>query len=351
MRRSSCRAVRRSDGGTRSTVRQATRPGCSRCQGRSSAGAEHRRRSAARRRRGCPAWPGPHERRRGCRRAKTTANARRQEETSTARRAVAAASPALRLGSTRRYAGGERRRHRAPPRPSAHRCGALRRRRRAAAAAAESVSSSSSATFRSRHRLIAARRLLAQAADDGPLDVERHDAADRLGGAGSSFRIFARTDSGESPMNGRTAGHHLVQHRAEAEDVRPRVDLAALRLFGRHVRGRADDLPPRSAATVRVRRRGAIGRLEQLRQPEVEDLDAIVVGDHHVRRLQVTVDDAGFVRRGEGIGNLHAVAQRLRDGEALRGITASSVRPPTYSMTMKSIPSSDPMSWRVTIFG
>src|SRR5712692_4181664 len=70
---------------------------------------------------------------------------------------------------------------------------------------------------------------------------------------------------------------HLVEHDAERKEIGSRIDGLALRLLGRHVRDRTQDL---SLAGDRHRRqpRGARGRrgddLFELRQAEVEDLHA-----------------------------------------------------------------------------
>ena len=51
------------------------------------------------------------------------------------------------------------------------------------------------------------------------------------------------------------------------------------------------------------------------------------------------------------IRDLHSVLQRLRQPETLGPINWSRVLPSTYSMTMKSTPSCERMSWIVTMFG
>ena len=104
---------------------------------------------------------------------------------------------------------------------------------------------------------------------------------------------------------------HLVQHAAEGEQVRARIDRLTSRLLGRHVRGGAEQEPD-------VRRRGQRRRLRrivaggprcslgvhQLRQAEVEHLDAPAGRDLHVRRFEVAVDHSLFVRRLEGLRDL-----------------------------------------------
>ena len=65
-------------------------------------------------------------------------------------------------------------------------------------------------------------------------------------------------------------------------------------LLGRHVADRAED-HARLGAAASARRRPAAAvrsRLRQLRQAEVEDLDAPVRRDEDVLRLQIAVDDA-----------------------------------------------------------
>ena len=65
------------------------------------------------------------------------------------------------------------------------------------------------------------------------------------------------------------------------------------------------------------RRRVVVGerRLGQLGEAEVEDLGRVVLGDHHVRGLEVAVDDAGGVGAGEGVGDLLGVAQAAAEGQ------------------------------------
>ena len=48
-------------------------------------------------------------------------------------------------------------------------------------------------------------------------------------------------------------------------------------------------------------------RLSQLGQTEIENLDAAIVGDEHVLGLDVSVDDAFFVRGGEPVATAIAV--------------------------------------------
>ena len=111
------------------------------------------------------------------------------------------------------------------------------------------------------------------------------------------------------------AREHLVEHRAEREDVGARVDGLAARLLRRHVGGRAEhDSGPRGAISRqrggRPGARGA-GHRRQLREAEVEHLDLARRREHDVGRLDVAVDDPRRVRGRERARDVHRVAQRL----------------------------------------
>ena len=100
------------------------------------------------------------------------------------------------------------------------------------------------------------------------------------------------------------ARQQLVQHGAEAEDIRPHVRGFALRLLRRHVRRR-----PKHRAGDRPRR--IIGAFRQdLREPEVEQLRA-ARRHHDVGRLQIAVQDALRVRGVQRVGHLRGDLQHL----------------------------------------
>ncbi len=121
------------------------------------------------------------------------------------------------------------------------------------------------------------------------------------------------------PLEGPVAGGHLVEHRAEREEVRARVGRQPARLLGRHVVDRAEDGPGRR----QIRRsRGRRGRSRladrrawalELRQAEIEELHLAARRHHHVHRLQVAVDDAFRVRRLERVGHLDPEIEELPD--------------------------------------
>ena len=145
-------------------------------------------------------------------------------------------------------------------------------------------------------------------------DVRRvfpQDRVHRLGGRVAAERALAR--------------QHLVEDRAEREDVGARVGGLAAHLLGRHVAERAQH-----DARAPCRRSAAGGsspasppRVRQLRQPEVEDLDAAVLRHEHVLRLQVAVDDALLVRRGQAVGDLHGEVDGLAGREPAAGQSAA----------------------------
>jgi hypothetical protein len=101
------------------------------------------------------------------------------------------------------------------------------------------------------------------------------------------------------------AGEHLVEHHAEREEVGPVVHLLALDLLGRHVVGRAQELP--LLGEVRAVEAG---------DPEIGDLDLVVGGDEDVRRLDVAVDHPVRVRVVEGVAHLRDGVQH--EGERQR---------------------------------
>ena len=153
--------------------------------------------------------------------------------------------------------------------------------------------------------------------EDGPLDFlgnggpsppERRDlAGDALGGDGL----------GIGPGEGRLAGQHLVQHRAQRVDVGAAVEPAlAGGLLRAHVRGRADDHAGLGEPL------GVARAFQHLADAEVRHQHLAVGGEEHVLRLDVAMDDAvavGVVQGGRGLArDPERVAHRelLLAGEA-----------------------------------
>ncbi len=120
---------------------------------------------------------------------------------------------------------------------------------------------------------------------------------------------------GRTPaLEGCAPGGHLVEHGAEAEQIRTDIEWLGARLLGRHVRDRPHrhTRPRERVRLFRVRRgrrvRGRDGH--RLRQPEIEQLRLPAIGDENVRGLDVTMHDPASVRGVQGVGDL----QRVLDG-------------------------------------
>ncbi len=115
------------------------------------------------------------------------------------------------------------------------------------------------------------------------------------------------------------AADHLVEHDTEREDVGTLVDGAAIELLGSHVARRADH----DTGVGRGRRHGVLvreidggsllRRARQLRDPEIEDLGATLGGQEDVVRLDVAMDDARVVRRGEPARDICGDLDRLTE--------------------------------------
>ena len=133
--------------------------------------------------------------------------------------------------------------------------------------------------------------------------------------AGLHRRRLALHDRGDQAgaaraFEGAAAGDHLVDDRAEGEDVGAGVGVARLELLGRHVRHRAEQRP---LFRQRLLLRGVVGaeRLRLvLRQAEVEHLRPRL-REHDVARLEIAMDDAEAVRGVERAGDVDRHAERL----------------------------------------
>jgi hypothetical protein len=108
----------------------------------------------------------------------------------------------------------------------------------------------------------------------------------------------------------RLTGHDLVGEQSERIDIGRRPHFAALELLGGHVAERADDLAGAGELGL------GCGRRRRRRQPEVGDHDApgaILLDQHHVRRLEISVHDADRVRRLEPRDDLLEDRPRLAE--------------------------------------
>ena len=125
--------------------------------------------------------------------------------------------------------------------------------------------------------------------------------------SGSCSRIAAIVSETLSPRNARRAVNISYNTAAERPDVGALVDRPPTCLLWAHVGGGAGN-DPFTGFLDRDRRHldewsGALAP-KHLRQPEVEHLDGVVGGDLDVRRFQIAVDDALFMRRFERVGDL-----------------------------------------------
>ena len=109
------------------------------------------------------------------------------------------------------------------------------------------------------------------------------------------------------------ARDQLIQQNAERENVGSAIRRLTADLFRRHIRRRARRTS--SVAAVHDGRRlvDGVGVRQARRQPEVHDLDVPVFGEHHVRRLEVAVNDTPLVRGVERLGDLFRHAQGLTE--------------------------------------
>ena len=119
--------------------------------------------------------------------------------------------------------------------------------------------------------------------------------------------------------------NHLVEHRAEREDIATRIERFAFDLFRRQVRNGAEDdafftdhlFHSQGARRFFCAHSVDGGGRGQFRQAEVQHLRAAVRIHHDVGGLQIPVHDAGAVRGGECVGHLRRDAQRFGEPHAL----------------------------------
>ena len=130
----------------------------------------------------------------------------------------------------------------------------------------------------------------------------------------------------------------FVEEASEGPDVRSRIHRFAARLLRAHVSRRADHVARHGSGGVdvlRLSRSLVLVPIDRLRQTEVQDLHLAFRCDHHVRGLEVAVDDASCVSGCESLCDL------LRRFAAPRQLAVAppDARPSTNSRTRKSVPS------------
>jgi hypothetical protein len=99
------------------------------------------------------------------------------------------------------------------------------------------------------------------------------------------------------------AGQHLIKNDAETVNVRGRSQLVAVVLLGRHVTRRADDcvgLGQRRRIFIIVRRKRRDTEVEHFHNSRL----IRALRNQNVRRLQIAMNDAGFVRCCNCAGSL-----------------------------------------------
>ena len=145
----------------------------------------------------------------------------------------------------------------------------------------------------------AALRVLLEAGEDRPLDrgVEVGDDRRRLDRP--LVAVLARELREPLALEGAAPRDELVDQQAERVDVAAGGDLAPLQLLGRHVGGRP------GAHVV------AGERFREAGQAEVGEPDLALAVEHHVRGLEVPVENALLVRRGEPRRHLPRDVERL----------------------------------------
>jgi hypothetical protein len=118
------------------------------------------------------------------------------------------------------------------------------------------------------------------------------------------------------------SGQHLVEDGTEREQIAPRVGLASFELLRRHVGHSAGQ---HALAARRLRDGGrhaaVVWRSVEFRQPKVEQLRARL-RQHHIRRLQIAMHDAGAVRLVQRVADVDGGLQCLvaRQRSALHAI-------------------------------
>ena len=135
----------------------------------------------------------------------------------------------------------------------------------------------------------------------------------RLERRGRPIQELVENRGDRSACERSSPGRHLEKNDPKREKVRARVECLSERLLRRHVPDGAKSharagLPPHYGFCVPSR-----PRREKLGQPEVENLDAIVFGNHDVTGLQIPVQNSRGMGTGKALGHLSPEGQRLRE--------------------------------------
>ncbi len=135
------------------------------------------------------------------------------------------------------------------------------------------------------------------------------------------------------------SGRHLEEHEAEREEIGAGVDVLAAKLLRRHVGDRSDrgaGFGQKRPSLLAPNVRSAVCVIG-LCQPEIENLRA-TFGEKDVRRLDVTMDDAGAMRGVKRIDERDRNVETRGQVEwACAAAVPASVSPCSSSMTMKGV--------------
>ena len=162
--------------------------------------------------------------------------------------------------------------------------------------------------------------ILLQALRDDPTELAWQSVARPVNRRRLVFQDRRGERCGVVSRKGASTGRHLVEDDPQREDVRTVIDRVPLNLFRRHVGKRAHHA---ALAGQGLGLHEGSARLTHFRaelgQPEVEHLDPAVFSDHHVRRLEIPMDDAPLMGRGQGLRHRHREIEKAVDLEPLIG--------------------------------
>ena len=157
------------------------------------------------------------------------------------------------------------------------------------------------------------RRILGEKPSQQRIDGRRNrgnpavERRDRLVEDGPHRGVHARADERVASRE------HFIQQNAERENIRSAICWLPADVL----RGHVSWSPTKDVLSGRNFSRGlvvdGVVLRQARRQAEVHDFRVAVLGEHHVRRLEIAVNDAPFVRGVERLGDLFRNAQRLAD--------------------------------------
>ena len=137
------------------------------------------------------------------------------------------------------------------------------------------------------------------------LEAARDTGDERAGQRRAAVDVLDGDGDGRLAVIGRAAREHLIHDDAEGIEIGPVVHPRALGLLRRDIVHGAE----------RLARQRALCRGDA-RDAEVGDLDAAVLQDHDIVRLDIAMDNAAAVGVLERLGDLHGEMQRLAPVEA-----------------------------------